>query len=141
MRKYLGRISGPLLDRIDICAEADEVGYESLISDRSNESSKTIRKRVEEAAAIQHERYRGTDIRFNADLGVRDLERYCHLGRKEELLMQKAFESMGLSARAYHRLIRVARTIADLDGALDIGVEHLSEAIGFRSVDRRYWNG
>jgi magnesium chelatase family protein len=141
VRKYLGRISGPLLDRIDICAEADEVGYESLISDRSNESSKTIRKRVEEAAAIQHERYRGTDIRFNADLGVRDLERYCHLGRKEELLMQKAFESMGLSARAYHRLIRVARTIADLDGALDIGVEHLSEAIGFRSVDRRYWNG
>jgi magnesium chelatase family protein len=141
VRKYLGRISGPLLDRIDICAEADEVGYESLISDRSNESSNTIRKRVEEAAAIQHERYRGTDIRFNADLGVRDLERYCHLGRKEELLMQKAFESMGLSARAYHRLIRVARTIADLDGALDIGVEHLSEAIGFRSVDRRYWNG
>ena len=96
---------------------------------------------MESAVAIQRERYKGTELRFNADLGVRDIDRYCHLGKEEEKLMHKAFEDMHLSARAFHRMIRVARTIADLDGESDINTKHLAEAIGFRSVDRRYWNG
>ncbi len=141
VKKYLGRISGPLLDRIDICVEASEVDYESLKGERRSESSEDIRKRVESAVAIQRERYKGTELRFNADLGVRDIDRYCHLGKEEEKLMHKAFEDMHLSARAFHRMIRVARTIADLDGESDINTKHLAEAIGFRSVDRRYWNG
>ena len=141
VRKYLGRISGPLLDRIDICAEASEVDYKSLKRSGENESSDVIRKRVERAAIIQHERYAGTGIRFNSEISVRDIETYCHLGAVEEKMMKKAFESMKLSARAFHRMLRVSRTIADLDGSTDIKVNHLSEAIGFRSIDGRYWNG
>ena len=141
VQKYLGRISGPLLDRIDICVEASRMEYKDIRGDSANESSARIRERVSKAVAIQHERYEGTDIRFNSDIGVKDIDKYCHLGRKEERLMREAFEKIGLSARAYHRMIRVARTIADLDGSDEIRTEHLSEAIGFRNIDRRYWNG
>ena len=141
VQKYLGRISGPLLDRIDICAEASRMRYEDISIRSDNESSAAIRKRVEGAVALQKKRYEGTGIRFNSEIGVKDIERYCHLKRNEERLMREAYESIGLSARAYHRLIKVARTIADLDGAEDIGCEHLKEAVGFRSIDRRYWNG
>ena len=141
VRNYLGRISGPLLDRIDICAEAARIDYKDICGRGKGESSADIRARVSKAAEIQRERYQGTGIRFNADIGVKDIDRYCHLGRKEEKLMREAFESIGLSARAYHKLIRVARTIADLYGAEKINCEHLSEAIGLRNIDRRYWNG
>ena len=141
VQNYLGRISGPLLDRIDICAEASRIEYKDISSRDENESSAEIRKRVEKAVLMQQKRYEGTGIRFNSDIGVKDIDRYCHLGRKEEKLMREAFDRIGLSARAYHRLIRVARTIADLEGAEEISCAHLSEAIGFRSLDRRYWNG
>ena len=141
VQKYLGRISGPLLDRIDICAEASRLEYSDVSNKGENECSADIRKRVEGASVIQKKRFEGTGIRFNSDIGVKDIEKYCHLGRKEEKLMREAFEKIGLSARAYHRMIRVARTIADLAGSDDIGCEHLSEAIGFRNIDRRYWNG
>lgn len=141
VRKYLGKISGPLLDRIDICAEASRIKYEDIAGSVQNESSEVIRKRVKRAVDIQRKRYEGTDIRFNSDIEVKDIDKYCHLGRKEEKLMREAFEKIGLSARAYHRLIKVARTIADLDGADRIECRHLSEAIGFRNIDRRYWNG
>ena len=141
VQKYLGKISGPLLDRIDICAEASRIDYKDISSRSGNESSGSIRKRVEEAVSVQQERYKGTEIRFNSDIGVKDIDKYCRLGRKEERLMREAYEKIGLSARAYHRMIRVARTIADLDGTEDITCEHLSEAIGYRSIDRRYWNG
>ncbi len=115
--------------------------YKDIRGDSVNESSAVIRERVSRAVIIQHERYAGTNIRFNSDIGVKDIDKYCHLGRKEEKLMREAFEKIGLSARAYHRMIRVARTIADLDGSEEIRTEHLSEAIGFRNIDRRYWNG
>ena len=141
MQKYLGKISGPLLDRIDICVEASRLEYKDMKSSDNNERSSEIRKRVEKAVELQKKRFEGTGIRFNSEIGVKDIDRYCHLGRREEKLMRDAFENIGLSARAYHRMIRVARTIADLCGDDEIKCEHLSEAIGFRSIDRRYWNG
>ncbi|MCR5746832.1 MAG: YifB family Mg chelatase-like AAA ATPase [Lachnospiraceae bacterium] len=140
VRNYLGKISGPLLDRIDICAEATEVDYKSLKGTCNNESSEIIRKRVEKAAEIQHQRYEGTGIRFNSDLSAKNIDKYCHLGSEEEKLMKKAYESLKLSARAFHRMLKVARTIADLDESKDIKLRHLSEAIGFRSIDGKYWN-
>ncbi|MBQ4482069.1 MAG: YifB family Mg chelatase-like AAA ATPase [Lachnospiraceae bacterium] len=141
VQKYLGRISGPMLDRIDICVEASRIEYSDIRNREKNESSEDIRLRVESAVFVQQERFRGTSIRFNSEIGVRDIDRYCRLGREEERMMREAFDMLGLSARAYHRLIRVARTIADLDGKKDIGCDHLSEAIAFRNIDRRYWNG
>ncbi|MBO4374060.1 MAG: YifB family Mg chelatase-like AAA ATPase [Lachnospiraceae bacterium] len=142
VKKYLSRISGPLLDRIDICVEASRMGFEELCkSSEKNESSETIRKRVEKAAAIQQERYKGTGIRFNSELRSRDVEKYCRLGKKEERLLKKAYEMLGLSARSCHRIIKCARTIADLDGSEAIKEMHISEAIAYKSIDRRYWNG
>lgn len=141
VQKYLGRISGPLLDRIDICVEASRIEYKDINLKGESESSESIRKRVKKASEIQRMRYEGSGIRFNSDIGVRDIDRYCHLGKKEEQLMRDAFEKLGMSARAYHRMIRVARTIADLDGSDKIECSHLSEAVAFRNIDRRYWNG
>ncbi|MCR5651885.1 MAG: YifB family Mg chelatase-like AAA ATPase [Lachnospiraceae bacterium] len=142
VRKYLSKISGPLLDRIDICVEASRIGFEDLRKkSRNNETSTMARKRVEEAAKIQEERYKGTGIRFNGELKISDMDRYCRLGAKEEKLLQKAYETLGLSARSCHRIIRCARTIADLDKSEDIKTVHISEAIAYKSIDRRYWNG
>ncbi len=142
VKKYLSRISGPLLDRIDICVEASRIGYDELKNrNEKNESTLQIQKRVEEAARIQQERYRGSGIRFNSELGVKDIEKYCHLGREEERLLKEAYEMLGLSARSYHRIIKTARTIADLDKSENIGTIHISEAIAYKSLDRRYWNG
>ncbi len=141
VRHYLSKISGPLLDRIDICAEASRIRYSDLKTEKASESSQVIRKRVEKAVLIQKERYRDTGIRFNSDLSSSNLERYCHLGEKEEEFMKRAYEGLSLSARIYHRIIKVARTIADLEGSEDITTAHLSEAVGFKSIDRRYWRG
>lgn len=106
-----------------------------------NEPSSVIRKRVEEAAAVQQKRYEGTGIRFNSELQAKDMERYCHLGKKEEKLLKSAYEMLGLSARSCHRIIKCARTIADLEGSTDIKERHISEAVAYKSIDRRYWNG
>ncbi len=141
VRHYLSKISGPLLDRIDICAEASRIRYCDLNCEKKAESSSVIRSRVEKAAFIQKERYKGTNLRFNSDLSVSDLKKYCPLGKHEEEFIKNAYESLSLSARVYHRIIKVARTIADLEGSQDIKVSHLSEAVGFKSIDRRYWRG
>ena len=142
VHKYLSKISRPLIDRIDICVEASAIKYDELKGGvNRTETSAEIRKRVELAAQMQHERYKGTGIRFNCDIGVRDIEKYCILGEKEEQLLENAYRHLALSARAYHRILKVARTIADLDGSEMIKTVHVSEAIGYRSIDRRYWNG
>ncbi len=142
VKKYLSKISGPLLDRIDICVEASRIGFDELKKrPGKNETTSQIRKRVSQAAAIQEERYRGSGIRFNSELGIKDMEKYCHLGREEERLIKEAYEMLGLSARSYHRIIKTARTIADLDNSEDIKGIHISEAIAYKSLDRRYWNG
>lgn len=139
VKKYLSRISGPILDRIDVMTEAPRVGIRQLSADMRNESSAQIKARVMEARERQKSRYKGTRYRFNAELGAGDIKEYCRLGMKEQEMMEEVFTMMNLSARAYHKIIKVARTIADLDKKQDITTEHLSEAVCYRMNDSRYY--
>ena len=143
IQKYLGKISQPFLDRMDICIETPKVVYQDLDRDWKNEkaeeTSEMIRHRVTEARNIQRERYKGTDIRTNAVLGPREIGRYVQLGERERQMMELAFERIGLTARTYHKILRVARTIADLDHSEMVTEKHLKEAIAYRSLDKKYW--
>ncbi len=138
VRKYMGKVSGPILDRIDLCVELAPVEYESLKSKTKGEASADIRRRVERARQIQKARFEGTAYRFNGDIEVSRMERYCRLGREQQLCMEQLYASLQLSARAYHRILRVARTIADLEGEEEIGVSHLMEASFYRP-SMEYW--
>ncbi len=140
IKRYLSKISGPILDRIDVTVEAPRVGIGQLCANVKNESSADIRKRVLAAREKQEKRYRGTKYHFNAELSAGDVKRFCPLGAREQELMERIFERMSLSARAYHKIIKVARTIADLDGEENISCAHLSEAACFRMSDADYWN-
>ncbi len=139
IRRYLGKISKPILDRIDICVEASPVAFEELRSRRKQESSQVIRGRIEKARQIQERRFSGREICFNSEMSGRDIETFCRLSLEEERLFQELYEKLGLSARAYVRILRVARTIADLEGQEQIGHSHLCEAIGYRSLEEKYW--
>ena len=137
VRAYHNRISGPLLDRIDIIVEAPALEYEELKSRTPSESSAEIKKRVNAARGAQQKRFAGTEIHKNADMDTKALNRFCALDSDCEALMHRAFDSMGLTARSYDRILRVARTIADLDGSECIGAAHIAEAIQYRSFDFR----
>ena len=141
IRRYLGHISGPVLDRVDICVEAKKVDIADLSqkSNTANESSETIRQRVLAARKMQQERFAGTRLKFNSEMSPKDIEKFCKLGPREAAFLEQAFCSMELSARAYHKILRVARTIADIDGSEDIKQLHLAEAIGYRITDGKYW--
>ena len=139
VKKYLGRISKPFLDRIDIVTEATKVECAELQSNTKEESSEVIRKRVLLARKIQLERYKGEGVYFNAQLTPKMMERYCCIGKEEKAFLAVMFEQFHLSARAYHRILKVARTIADLAGEERIKQEHLAEAVCYRSVDQKYW--
>ena len=139
IQHYLGRISQPFLDRMDLCIEAPRIKYEALSVRKPQESSKEIRKRVVKTRNIQNMRYAGTGITSNALLGVRELEKYCQLGDNEERLMKRAYLAMGLTARTYHKILRVARTIADMEESERIREHHLKEAISYRTIDKKYW--
>ena len=128
-----------MLDRIDMCVEARRIDYDELTKEPPEESSETIRRRVASAIAIQKERYMGTNFHFNSDLTAEGVKKYCRLTPGEEKMMKEVYDSMGLTARSYFRILKVARTAADLGGSEQIQPEHLMEAVGFRSVDRRYW--
>lgn len=143
VRRYLNRISRPILDRMDLIAEAGLIPYEEIAArgERKEESSAVIRHRVEAAWEIQKERFRGTEIRFNSRMGHRELEEFCALGSREERLMRRIYESEEMSGRGRDRLLKVARTIADLEGGGPIQENHLMEAAGYRSGVRRYWGG
>lgn len=132
VKKYVSRISGPIMDRIDIMTEAPRVDIKQLSANMKNEKSSTIKARVMEARSRQEYRYKGTRYKFNAELGASDIKQYCRLGMDEQALMEQVFSSLDLSARAYHKIIKVARTIADLGGSEDINTEHLGEAICYR---------
>ena len=135
VRRYQNRISGPLLDRIDIIVEVPALEYEELRRKNPAESSADIRQRVNEARAVQRARFSGDETMCNAHMGTKELRQFCGLSPEGEELMRDAFDTMGLSARSHDRILRVARTIADLDGAEEIGVEHIAEAIQYRSFD------
>ena len=143
VRRYLNRISRPILDRMDLIAEAGLIPYEEIAArgEKKEESSAVIRQRVEAAWQIQKERFRGTEIRFNSRMGHRELEEFCALGSREERLMRRIYESEEMSGRGRDRLLKVARTIADLEGGGPIQENHLMEAAGYRSGVRRYWGG
>jgi len=132
IRSYLHRISRPLLDRIDLHAEVRPISYQELSGSHQEESSAQIRERVLLAQDIQSRRYQGTPIRFNSGLPAPLLEKYCALGGEEDAFVQQIYETKKLTARACHRMLRVARTIADLDGSEKIGIRHLSEAVRYR---------
>jgi magnesium chelatase family protein len=135
--KYRGKVSGPLLDRIDIQVEVPRVDYGDLSVSAAAESSKNIKARISNALAAQLERYREEGIRFNAQLSAAQIEKYCALDEECRRMMRRAFDVMGFSARAYHKILKVARTIADLSRAERITVVHLSEAIQYRSLDHK----
>lgn len=138
--KYMSRISGPLLDRIDIQVEILPVDFEQLSSRTAGESSADIRRRVVAARNIQAERYAGeTGVHCNAQMTPRLTERYCRLDETSRRLLQRAMEKFDMSARAYDRILKVARTIADLAGSQDIGPDHIREAISYRNLDRATW--
>ena len=139
VHRYLQRISQPLLDRIDICTEVPRLSYGAFAREKSNVTSQKLRSQVEQAIGIQKERYRKESILFNSQLSASKIRTYCTIGPEEEDLLQEVFESMELSARAYHKILKVARTIADLEGTERIRIQHLAEAIGYRSLDQKFW--
>lgn len=139
IKQYLSKISGPLLDRMDIHIEVNSVPYSDLESSLPSTSSREIKEQVNRAREIQSKRFQSTGIYSNSQMRPAHIQKYCKLGPAERALLQSAFERLGLSARAYDRILKVARTIADLEGAESIGKTHISEAIQYRSLDRKYW--
>lgn len=138
VRKYMGKISGPILDRIDLCVELQPVEIVKLHEKKGAESSATIRERVMRARKMQERRFAGSAKQFNGDMDTGEIERYCVLGKAEKEYMKQIYTSLSLSARAYHRILKVARTIADLAGEERIGCEHLLEAACYRPT-QEYW--
>ncbi|MCI8602521.1 MAG: YifB family Mg chelatase-like AAA ATPase [Oscillospiraceae bacterium] len=137
--RYLNKVSGPLLDRLDLHIEVAPVEFAQLSSKRKSESSADIRARVNQARAVQLKRFAGTSIRCNAQIPAAMLQEVCVLTQSASKALFQAFERLGLSARGYNRILKVARTIADLAGNEEIDLPHISEAIQYRSLDRKYW--
>ncbi len=142
MQRYLGKISGPLLDRIDIHIEVTPVPFDKLSEERKGESSVVIRRRVETAREIQTQRFENVDgIHYNAQMGTKHIREFCKLNESSKNLLKDAMQRLNLSARAYDRILKVSRTIADLEQSKDILENHISEAIQYRSLDREGWLG
>ena len=142
MQRYLSKISGPLLDRIDIHIEVNPVPFEKLSQREKAESSTSIRERVIQAREIQTQRFAQYEhIHYNAQMGSKQIREYCHVEEASLAMLKKAMERLSLSARAYDRILKVARTIADLEGAETIQEHHIGEAIQYRSLDREGWLG
>lgn len=139
IQSYRSRVSGPLLDRIDIHIEVPAVQYTDLSGAPDGESSHTVRARVNNARQVQLERFSADGIFRNAQMNPRLIRRYCRLNDAGQNLLRTAMDRLGLSARAYDRILKVARTIADLSGATDLAAEHVSEAVQYRSLDRKFW--
>ncbi len=138
--RYLSKVSGPLLDRLDLHVEVPSVSYENMVSDNLQETSENIRKRVDSARKIQNFRYKNLKTLCNARVSTREINKFCILTEKAESILKKAFERMGLSARAYNKILKISRTIADLESSELIQANHVAEAVQYRSLDRKYWN-
>jgi magnesium chelatase family protein len=140
IQRYRSKLSGPLLDRIDIHIEVPKVDYQTLMDTGPNESSETIRERVNRVHALQMQRYKRESFSTNATMHPKAIRRYCQLTKPSRELLAQSFDTLGLSARAHDRILKVARTIADLEGAERIDTPHIAEAIQYRSLDRKYWD-
>jgi len=142
VQKYLNKISGPLLDRIDLHVEVTPVPFSALATHTAGENSASIRERVIKARNIQSKRYEGhTGIYCNAQISSSTLKKICEIDASGQSLLKNAMNKLNLSARAYDRILKVSRTIADLAGSAPIKTEHLAEAIQYRSLDREGWAG
>ena len=137
--KYLGKISGPLLNRIDIQIEVLPVKYNELKDEKMEETSEEIKKRIVKARNIQRERYKDMGILTNSELSTKAVSKFCKVNKESEILLKNAFELLGLSVRAYNKILKVARTIADLENYENIETKHIAEAIQYRNLDRKYW--
>lgn len=141
VNQYLSRVSGPLLDRLDIHIEVQPVKFDELSSTEKSESSAVIRERVNNQRKLQLERFKGTSITCNARITADKLQEFCPLDDTATAIMKRSFDAMGLSARAYDRILKIARTIADMDNSEVIKRDHIFEAIQFRNLDKKYWHG
>ncbi len=141
LRRYFDKISQPLLDRIDICVEAPSLTYKELTGKEKSESSQDIQKRVFACHQIQCERFKDVSFSHNSRIPASMLEEFCFLERKEQQYMEQIYKKMNLTARTYHKILRVARTIADLEQSTKIHIHHLNEAICYRNVDEKFWGG
>ena len=142
LEQYLKKISQPLLDRIDLCVEAKRVDYKELVDKAvKTETSEQIRQRVEAVFEIQRQRFMGTTISYNSRIPAALIPVYCKLGESEQRYMERMYKKLNLTARTYHKILKVARTIADLDKAADIEIRHLNEAVCYRNVDKKLWEG
>ena len=141
LKRYFGRISQPLIDRIDLCVEAQTISYEELTGSGENETSAAIRERVLACQEIQLYRYRDEEFFHNSRIPASRLTEFCPLGDKEQRYMEKMYQKMSMTARTYHKVLRVARTIADMRCCEQIGLSDLSEAVCYRSIDDTFWGG
>ena len=139
IHRYLERISQPILDRIDICVEAPALTFGELTGQQKEETSAAIQKRVAVAQDIQRKRYRKEAFSYNSQIPATKIREYCALDKKQEQYMEEIYGKLQLTARSYHKLLRVARTLADMDGGGRICDRHLEEAICYRSFDRKFW--
>ncbi|AKL95494.1 Mg chelatase, subunit ChlI [Clostridium aceticum] len=139
IRRYVAKVSGPLLDRLDIIVETNRVSYKDLTSSKKTETSKEIRERVEKARQRQLERYKNAKFNFNSELTASAIRKYCQLDDSSQSLLNYAFDKMGLSARAYTRMIKITRTIADLEESDEIKEHHLAEALQYRKITNMAW--
>jgi magnesium chelatase family protein len=137
--RYLQRISGPLIDRIDIHVEVPRLKHDELLRKTPGEPSADIRARVRQAREMQYVRFSGSKVFCNAQMTSKHMKLWCKLSEDAEMMLKQAIEHLRLSARAYDRILKVSRTIADLAGVEQIGIEHLAEGVQYRSLDRKYW--
>ena len=139
IERYINRISQPLLDRIDICVETPQIKFEELNGTKKEECSDTIRARVIEVHAIQKKRYQKEDFQFNSQIPAARIAEYCALSKDQEKYMKKIYKQLNLTARSYHKILKVARTLADMDASENILDAHLNEAVCYRNIDKRFW--
>ncbi len=139
IRRYLQRISGPLLDRVDIHIEVPRLARDDLLTPTDGEPSGAARQRVQAARRRQAQRFTGNGIFCNAHMRPRDIKQFCPLSDEVTTFLSKAIDQLGLSARAFDRVVKLSRTIADLDGAEQIALPHVAEAIQYRGLDRKLW--